>query len=104
MVFRQGWFVDVLVEEIVNVLVERVERQRTNPGEIPFEGKIKLVRQSRLQEWIARGRRQGSGIIVEARRHEVARIRQAGPRQCPRRRETQDQVAGKAEPKVQAWQ
>src|SRR5206468_796214 len=56
---------DGLIEEIVDPFVEAVDRQRADPREIPFEGEVELVRQSRPEVRIARCRGQLTAIVVE---------------------------------------
>src|SRR5690606_41933521 len=93
---------DVLIEEVVDLLVERVERERSHAGEVPFEAGVVLPSRRRADEWIAR--RGGQLGAIQPDGHEVTDVGVVRPGQHLRHRHTDDYVVGHAEPHVQARQ
>src|SRR3546814_11052088 len=73
----------VLEEEVLDGLVEAIDRQRADAREIPFGGDVELIRDRWFQIRIAAGGGELKRVAVEARLAVIPAIRQRRPPQRP---------------------
>src|SRR3546814_1405655 len=92
----------VLEEEVLDGLVEAIDRQRADAREIPFGGDVELIRDRWFQIRIAAGGGELKRVAVEARLEVIPAIGERRPRQRPRSGEAEQEIVGQVELEVQA--
>src|SRR3546814_13177564 len=84
----------VLEEEVLDGLVEAIDRQRADAREIPFGGDVELIRDRWFQIRIAAGGGELKRVAVEARQEVIPANGERRPRQRPRYGEAEQEIVG----------